>query len=308
MGTTKRIVKDQLAQMRDWVQRLTDAVNSDAAFKAMADNDEFSGDAAVWQMFAAAAADKVFAKFSDMAGLRNAPATERAASDDEKTNIAFDDFLGRISRSMVKTQETLDTESARYLAATAGKGHILPSIFRLPKLSAQMRFALDVEETEGLNLIFYKRDEKTTSRNEQAIDFDIVSVPAPPDARSAVLAISPRLDLVLDPFERSAVVDAISKQPATGTNGPLVQAASNPTDLVILALMPEENVQRYLVLFAQAKGTEKSVGTWRLTVLAGGAAVLETVYPLNRKNAENEGLLREVVLAAAERQKQFLAG
>lgn len=308
MGTTKKILKDQLAQMRDWVQRLTDAVNTDATFKAMGDNDEFAADAAVWQMFAAAAADKVFAKFSDMAGLRSVAAAERAAGDDEQTNIAFDDFLGRISRSMVKTQETLDTESARYLAATAGKGHILPSIFRVPKLSAQMRFALDVEKGDGLNLIFYKRDEKTTSRNEQAIDFDIVSVPAPSDARSAVLAISPRLDLVLDPFERGALVETISKQTAAGTNAPLVQAASKPTDLVILALMPEENMQRYLVLFAQAEGTDKSVGTWRLTVPSSGAAVLETVYPLNRKNAENEGLLRDVVLAVAERQKQFLAG
>lgn len=298
MGTTKKIVTDQLAALRTWAQRLTDAVNADPGFKAMGDGDELANDSPLWPLFAAAASDKVFLKFIDMAG-----------RSDDRTSIAFDDFLASMSRSVVKTQQALDAESARYLAATADKGHVLPSVFRLPKLSAQVRFAIETERTDGLNLIFYKRDEKTTSRNEQAIDFDIVSVPAPPDARASALAVSPRLDLVLDPFERSPLVDTIRKLPPTGTNAPLVQAAAAaPEQLVLLALMPEEKMHRYLVMYADPQGAGKSVGTWRLTLPEGADAVLETVYPMNRKNADNEELLRDVVLAVAARQKTFLAG
>ena len=91
-----------------------------------------------------------------------------------------------ISKSVVRAQEMLDGESERYIREAKGRPHALPSLFRMPKVTAQMKFGLDVSEGGGLNLLFYSRKHETTTRNEQAIEFEVISVPAPPDVLAKV--------------------------------------------------------------------------------------------------------------------------
>ena len=100
--------------------------------------------------------------------------------------VAFPAFLEMISKSVVRAQEMLDGESERYIREAKGRPHALPSLFRMPKVTAQMKFGLDVSEGGGLNLLFYSRKHETTTRNEQAIEFEVISVPAPPDVLAKV--------------------------------------------------------------------------------------------------------------------------
>jgi hypothetical protein len=86
----------------------------------------------------------------------------------EPDPVSFESFLHRMSRGLVDAQQLLDVESANYLTSIADKPHILPSIFRVPKLSAKMRFALKVGKGAGLNLLFFSRRTETESQNEQA--------------------------------------------------------------------------------------------------------------------------------------------
>jgi hypothetical protein len=237
-----------------------------------------------------------------MTGLTQFQATATAL--EPESRIDLESFLRRMSEAMVGAQTRLDDESGRYLAATAGQRHIMPSIFRVPKLTAQMRFALEVENNKTLNLLFYKRDEKTTSRNEQGIDFDIVSVPAPPDALSGLRTLAPRMDLVLDAFERERLLGVLVER---GQPDLSRLAAENPTALVILALSPQSGRSEYLV-FAATEVKEHSVGLWLLTVPDEGEAAIQLIYPLNRKNAENEHFLKDLILALAKRQAEFFSG
>ncbi len=111
---------------------------------------------------------------------------EAAVEGPDPEGVAFPAFLEMISKSVVRAQEMLDGESERYIREAKGRPHALPSLFRMPKVTAQMKFGLDVSEGGGLNLLFYSRKHETTTRNEQAIEFEVISVPAPPDVLAKV--------------------------------------------------------------------------------------------------------------------------
>lgn len=218
----------------------------------------------------------------------------------EPERIQLQNFLKQMSTAVVDAQSMLDAKSAEYLAATAGKPHILPSVFRVPKLTAQMKFALEVEQGKQVNLLFYKRDEKTTSRNEQGIDFDVVSVPAPPGATDALGLFGPRLDLLLDPLERERVLDAV-KQGGLADVTKIADEA--PKRLLILSLPVQKDRSEYLVLGTGEK--DISVGLWRLIIPPAGPPKLENIYPLNRKNAPNEDVFKQIVEKVANLQEEF---
>jgi hypothetical protein len=173
-----------------------------------------------------------------------------------------------------------------------------------------MKFALDVQDEKTLNLVFYRHEGTTESRNEQSIDFDIVSAPAPPDAAAAMKVIGPRLDLVLDPFERQRLLDAIRAAPSASGLEPLLDAAQNSADeMLIVGLTPDNGVQQYIILLADSSedADEHAVGMWVAGLPEEGPLVLETVYRLTRKNGAGEGRLKQIVLALAARLKTFLA-
>ena len=302
-GTTKKDLATVLDQLRKWSDNVRKQINDDPEFKRLSDNQELPGDSRLWGVLRNAAEDQVFRKYLDMAGAGQQFALREAV---EGNSIQLERFLERMSQSMVRAQHLLDAESGRYLAATADKRHILPSIFRMPKLSAQMRFALDVQNEESLNLVFYQRDEKTTSRNEQAIDFDIVTVPAPPDAREAVQRLAPRLELLLDPFERGRVMEAIRSTQPKESLKPLIGAASEDARIVILSGNAAGDVQRYLLLLA-GDGGEHDVGVWILVLTSGAVTQFDPILRYKRDNGEAEIPLRDLVLELSRKQQSFFA-
>jgi hypothetical protein len=311
MGTTKTVLQSQLDALKKWADDTESAVTGLKPFQDMKPNDEVPEVSPIWDALTAQAKDSRFQKFLEMSGLnrRLLPPDNAALS-----AIPFDDFLQRMSKTVVTAQRQLDAESGQYLAEVAAdqkKSHVMPSVFRLPKLSAQMKFSLDVQQSQSLNLIFFRHDGSETSRNEQSIDFDIVSIPAPPDAPAAVRAIGPRLDLVLDPLDRGRVLDAIRATPTASGLEPILEAAQDsPEQVLLLGLMREDGLQRYLVLFADSSpdADEHAVGMWLAAFPDDGPPALETVYRLTRKNGQSEGHLKDVVLAVAARQVEFFAG
>jgi hypothetical protein len=297
---TKKQLKDQLSQLQDWARDVRDDVSKHPSLPRD-DKDELADDTGVRKALTDWAQDPRYQRYLDWTG--GGVSADARAPELEPDSIKLQNFLGQMSTAMVEAQSMLDTKSAEYLAATAGKGHILPSVFRVPKLTAQMRFAVEVEKGKEINLLFYKREEKATSRNEQAIDFDVVSVPAPPGAADALRFFGPRMDLLLDPFEREGVIDAIKKLNAAD----LSKLAEDESDrLVILTLPAQEKRRDYLILGVTAV-KEHSVGLWHLTVPEKGTAVLTNIYPLNRKNAEHEKFLKDVIDEVARRQEEYFS-
>lgn len=304
---TKKELKQQLSDLRKWADLVEQNVSRHEALPKN-DSDEVT-DSRVWDAAASWLKDARYEAYLKMAAQAgeappaapSAPAP--AAPPEPDSKIELQNFLRQMSVAMVDAQSMLDAKSAEYLAATAGKPHILPSIFRVPKLNAQMKFAMEVAGGKTINLLFYKRDDKATSRNEQSIDFDVVSVPAPPEAGKNLRFLGPRLDLLLDPFERRGIVDIVK---AAGVADLSKLAESAPNSLAVLTLPEQKDRRDYLVLAVTAV-KEHSVGLWSLTVPAKGDPQLLVIYPLNRKNSDNEKLFKDLVAEVVRRQEEYFA-
>lgn len=226
------------------------------------------------------------------------------AAEPKPEAIAFQDFMGNIAEAMVEAQDKLDLESSKYLAGISGKPHILPSIFRVPKVSAQMKFALEVEQGKKINLLFYSNSQSSNTRNEQGIDFELVSVPAPPGTEKLLQVSGPVMDLVLDRAEHRRIVEIIGRQDSSGKLQRIVEAAKDPAQagrIVALQFAAKENEsQRYLIFFATPESTN-AVGVWLLTIAAAGDATLLPVYSFKKNNGEEEVVLRDMVLEMGDR-------
>ncbi|QPJ66310.1 MAG: hypothetical protein G3M78_13270 [Candidatus Nitrohelix vancouverensis] len=96
----------------------------------------------------------------------------------------FAKFLADIGKSMVETQRMMDYVSREYNLENQDKDYVFPTVFRIPKLTAELKVALDNESSGKLNVIVASK--KTTSKelNEQSIQFEIIAAPLPPEALS----------------------------------------------------------------------------------------------------------------------------
>ena len=65
--------------------------------------------------------------------------------------VGFAEFLGEISGAMVAAQQRLDGQTESYLAGSTSPLP-LPTMFRIPRLAAEMKFALSTESAEGFRL------------------------------------------------------------------------------------------------------------------------------------------------------------
>lgn len=164
--------------------------------------------------------------------------------------IDLDDFFSGVARSLISAQNQLDQQSADYLASTSGKEHILPSVFRIPRLTAEVKFAVEKATSTGVNLFFFKDITTDQASNQQSVQFDIVSAPPPPDLPRSPVMVS----IILGASVRQAVLTKISQAPWTAATAPAV---------LIYQLRNGE----YLLLFADAT----SIGLWYANTNDGGS-------------------------------------
>ncbi len=236
-------------------------------------------------------------------------AKQREIQQSGSSQTPFDEFLTSLAQSVVATQKKLDRETATYLKEIEGQAHIQPTVFRMPKLEAQMKFGLDVTAGNKLNLLFWGKNSQTVQQNQQGINFEIISVPAPPGAIESARRVVPQWTLIVDPLLRQELVAAIAAaevkaQTATDPLAPLVNAASaSPADVVLVDV---GGGTRYLVFYAETAAS-KDVGIWLLTLaVPGHATKLEPIYRFAKNNGDGEPLMQQLVLELAAKQRTFL--
>jgi hypothetical protein len=217
---------------------------------------------------------------------------------------SFDEFMSSLARSMVTTQQSLDQASAAYLTSIEGRPHIQASVFRLPKLEAQMKFGLEIGQKTKLNLLFWGKDKETSELNQQGINFEIVSVPAAPGAIESARQSQVRWTLVLDPLKRDSLLDLVIAQPPNDQLKPVIEAAGDTPDAV--AFLDLGDGRRSLVLYANDK-QEKNVGIWLLT-RDGDQAVLEVLYRFARSLGPEEHKMGKLVMELAAQQSKLAGG
>jgi hypothetical protein len=109
---------------------------------------------------------------------------------DGRQGAPIADFFEAIGNGLVEAQKRLDRSSASYvkgaLGAAAGPGGssgslALPTLFRIPKVSAELKFALEKSGSSGFNVVFYSQRSDVRELHQQTVNIELVSVPLPPD-------------------------------------------------------------------------------------------------------------------------------
>jgi len=214
----------------------------------------------------------------------------------------FSDFLGSIANGLVRAQTALDGESRRYLAASASSPHVPPSVFRLPRVKANMKMALESVRKEKTSFIVYAAASKARELHEQSIEFEVVAAPAPPDAIAAVARLGlPDVRFVLDRGERARIFGGPITLPEPLTRSPnrvlIVPTSDGAAIYLVVAHKPGAG--------EEATKPENYLGAWCLR-----AAALDEAYRYGTSptGGEKEGAkqLYGVVVGACDRQEAFL--
>jgi hypothetical protein len=227
------------------------------------------------------------------------PAAPKPPGDGDAVSFSFDEFLTSVGMAMLNAQKQLDERSSEYLKESQQQRHVLPAVFRVPKLSASMKFAFEKRDDKKMNLVFYSAGSQQSTQHQQEIEFDIVSAPAPAEAMAELRQKSPRLDLILEPKQRDTLVAA-----ARGAK-PSKPTSKLPDDLdadrcLLIALSAAD---QYLLIYADMK-QDGNVGMWRLTI--GEPDRLEVIYRFDKKSADAEVSFQALVNQLADRQRDFL--
>ena len=230
-----------------------------------------------------------------------------------RDEVGFADFLTDIGNSVVDTQRQLDEQSRVYLEEIRPNKHITPAIYRIPKVSASIKFGMRKTREKGFNIIVAqnrKEDERTLN---QSLEFEIISVPPPPDFQQTLSGEVPTIGFVFSPPVRQAIFSLIDdyqpKPEQQGLNKDLLLAHQN--EVLILQIGPrlQANFDSYLLLFAN-EDDDKNVGIWSLLRDPTGKQkpVFEIIlkFSASDRRGENYKMLRDIILAHSEQQAKLL--
>ncbi|MDI1478904.1 hypothetical protein [Polyangium sp. y55x31] len=98
-----------------------------------------------------------------------------------RTEADFASFFAEVGRSVLSAQESLDAASRVYLKNNKNAKHVPPTVYRIPRVTADMKFSLESIGSKNVNVVFYSKEEKVRDLHQQSVQLEIVAVPAPPD-------------------------------------------------------------------------------------------------------------------------------
>lgn len=228
-----------------------------------------------------------------------------ADSDGAPPSLPLDmtEFFAKVSAGVVDAQRNLDDQSLDYLKTVAAQPHALPSIFRIPKVSAEMKFAINTKDSKTVGFLFYKGQTEAEQQHQQTVQFDIVSTPPPP----GFIPVPAVAGIVRLKSDRKDILDRIARGPLPGDpNG----ALRNDFDRVIIleivntfhTLLSATATKQYLLSMADASG---NLGLWWLQI-DNATQVLSSILSFAAPDASLASL-RQFIAALGDAQKTFLA-
>ena len=218
----------------------------------------------------------------------------------------FDGFFTEVAEGFINAQTQLDAASAEYLKKVIDKPHVLPSVFRMPKLNAEMKFALEKQTGKGIQLLFYKNESTTTNLNEQSVHFEIVAAPAPAGVPVSPVIVGP----VLAKDRRDDLFKAIGDYllPAPNNTPAKTDSAldrknlvANPDNVIIIAVNGNRS---YLLTVADNKASG-NVGFWYFEMSDNSFLAVLRKFGLNTD--PNITQVRDFILSLGTAQKEFLS-
>lgn len=248
-------------------------------------------------------------EFPDRADAARAVVVEDQADEEDVEHPSIEQFFESIAHGLGQAQRSLDVESERYLEAIANKPYLPPSVFRLPKLKASINFAMSNITSKGFDMLLFSRRQEHQERQEQSIEFEIVSAPPSVDALRSLADLAVQVRVVLLGTEADqvrAVLDAWAGQQHVGPSEharALLDRMANERSRVIVFRASHDEAAYLLVHYGLPvpDGADKHLRLWRLT--ADESPRLDVL--LSRQGANDDALIQALEPAFA-RQREIL--
>ena len=272
-----------------------------AALRALLDLSAPAGAAAAPPAARAAAARDVAARDAD-------DAPPRAG---ERREFDLAGFFSSVADSLVDAQRQLDAKSREYLeeqrrAAELDGFRPPPSVFRIPKVTADLKFAMETQKSDRVGLVFFSRSDLAKTLHQQSMQLEVVAVPPTPEVAAQVASASPRAALLLDPQARERLFARLREAELAPTvkREPLLE---RPDHVLVFPL--DDRGRGYLLAYA-GDDQDKHLGVWNLAIADDGAARLSAAYKYDLAPRRNEdtAALKALVQTLGERQAALLAG
>jgi hypothetical protein len=213
------------------------------------------------------------------------------------------DFFGEVGDALLVAQRKLDTASRDYVRYAAEARDVPPAMFRIPKVQANLKFAIEKSKSRRLNVVFYGKKTEETELNQQEINFEIVA--APPDAEVVrkVAATVPGADLVLDPETRAAARIAVDRAGSFDRHTVLKEHWASTVLLRITAPAGEGLEPKLFAVLANAVENDPAklhLNVWSIGLEPVSVALVERPMP------KADAVLRQLFAALGEAQQSRL--
>ena len=173
-------------------------------------------------------------------------------------------FLEGLANSMVQTQKKLDEHNRQYVRQALAEKDIIPTQFRLPRLEADLRFALETISSSGWNILIYSKETETRELNQQTLKAELVAAPPPPDLLEWFRAVLPNIVLVLAPEERERVRQVVELKASPRAKKTLLDNGHWARVLILKHAEPA-SYALFLTL-KKAIEDEKDLGIWHVSL------------------------------------------
>lgn len=127
------------------------------------------------------------------------PAADGPDAESPSTISAFFDEVGR---GVVAAQRQLDAQSRDYMNQVRD---FPPTMFRLPRASAEIKFGMSEKKGGGFNIFIASRTDEREESMQHSVSFDVVAAPLPPDVQAALESRLIEFPLVANRFERDEI-------------------------------------------------------------------------------------------------------
>jgi hypothetical protein len=257
----------------------------------------------------AAQLERLESKFTEanLAVRQILPAAVTTAAPPEPAIFDFDEFFEKVADGFIKAQQNLDAASAQYLAAVSKQPHALPSVFRIPRVAADVKFALEKTAGKKIQLLFFKNENVATTLNQQTVQFEIVAAPPPaglligPVTAFPVLSKSRRAELfkliqdylLPSPNNTPALTDQLLDR---------ARLAKDPNSVIVISV---DGDRRFLLAYA-GDGASGNVGLWYLD-LETQPVSFAVIRKFGSPNDPNIESVRAFLFKLGMQQKEFLA-
>jgi len=118
-------------------------------------------------------------------------------------------FFRTVGDGIVSAQTELDERSRHYLAGRPD--HAVPSVYRIPKASAEISFAMKQESSKKFSVLVFSSGDSRQQSQQHKVSFDILAAPPPPELMGNLERPRIGLDFVADIGEREQALEKLRR-------------------------------------------------------------------------------------------------